>query len=192
MVLGASEIKKLIKEGVLVLTEKGSQIRKPLVEEISEEQIELIEGTSLDLRIGYIYAIDGSAELRLRERITPPTKLLASFERGDMEFLFEPKNYYLVQTIEKVNLPSYLLGYITPRTTMFRSGLFFQTSFISPNYQGRLTVGVENLSNFPILIELGFRILTICFFKIEGEATPYRGIWQGGRVSTEGKKERPF
>jgi hypothetical protein len=41
-------------------------------------------------------------------------------------------------------------------------------------------------------IQMGFRILCIAFMPIEGVAVPYRGVWQGDRVSTDGKIERPF
>jgi len=39
---------------------------------------------------------------------------------------------------------------------------------------------------------MGFRILCIAFLPIDGQAVPYRGVWQGDRVSTDGRAERPF
>jgi len=30
------------------------------------------------------------------------------------------------------------------------------------------------------------------FHYIDGEAVPYRGVWQGTRVSTNGEEERPY
>lgn len=75
---------------------------------------------------------------------------------------------------------------------MFRSGLFVAATYISPNYQGKLTCALKNLSEHEVELELGFRILVCAFYEITGRAVPYRGVWQGERVSTDGEVERPF
>jgi deoxycytidine triphosphate deaminase len=194
MVLGASKIIKMIREGVQVEDEKTKQmVTKPLIEYAGSDQIEGIEGTTVDLRLGAIYKPLGQAKLLVNSRTTPKIDKIMDIEDSDPDiYSIAPNDYLLFQTIEQINLPHNLFAYIRPRTSLIRSGIPLETAFISPNYQGKLTVGMKNQSRHPVDIQLGFRILCIAFFPIDGEAVPYRGVWQGDRVSTNGKEERPY
>lgn len=194
MVLGADRILDLVVNGVEVEDhETGKMIFKPLVEFLSPDQTEGIEGTTLDLRLGAIFRPVGGARLMRDSRITPEIEKLMDIETApDGVYTIKPGEYLLFQTIEQVNLPAALFAYIRPRTTMIRSGIPLETAFISPNYQGRLTVGMKHQGHNDVDIQMGFRILCIAFIPIEGKAVPYRGVWQGDRVSTNGLKERPF
>jgi deoxycytidine triphosphate deaminase len=194
MVLGADRILDLVKNGVEVEDHTtGKMISRPLVELLSDDQTEGIEGTTLDLRLGAIFKPVGTATLLRNTRITPVIEELMNIEsEPDGVYTVKPADYLLFQTIERVNLPAGLFAYIRPRTTMIRSCIPLETAFISPNYQGRLTVGMKHQGHNDVEIQMGFRILCIAFMPIEGVAVPYRGVWQGDRVSTDGKVERPF
>jgi deoxycytidine triphosphate deaminase len=194
MVLGADRILDLVKNRVEVEDhETGKMTLKPLVELLSPDQTEGIEGTTLDLRLGAIFKPLGRAALLRDTRITPEIEKIMDIESSpDGIYTIKPGEYLLFQTIERVNLPAGLFAYIRPRTTMIRSGIPLETAFISPNYQGRLTVGMKHQGHNDVDIQMGFRILCIAFMPIEGVAVPYRGVWQGDRVSTDGKIERPF
>ena len=192
MVLGADRILELVRRGVEVETPDGATAVKPLVAGLSESQVEKIEGTTVDLRVGALFRPVSPAKLHTNARVTPKIECVADIERGDRFYTIQPGEYLLAQTIETVNLPSYLFAYLSERTTMFRSGIYLASTFISPNYQGKLTCALKNLCNYEVELELGFRILVCAFFEISGKAVPYRGVWQGERVSTDGEIERPF
>ena len=194
MVLGADRIVRMITAGVEVEDpESGRAIRKPLIEGLGQDQIEGMEGTTADLRLGAVYRPVGNARLMRGTRVTPKIeKVMDIAESPDGVYRISGGEYLLFQTIEQVNLPRDLFAYIRPRTTLIRSGIPLETAFISPNYQGRLTVGMKHQGANDVEIQMGFRILCIAFFPIEGEAVPYRGVWQGDRVSTNGEEERPF
>ncbi len=194
MVLGADRIVQMIRSGVEVEDHvTGGNIKKPLVEHLGPDQIDGIEGTTVDLRLGAIYRPIGRARLMRDSRITPEIELLMDIAGSpDGVFTIKPQEYLLFQTIEQVNLPADLFAYIRPRTTLIRSGIPLETAFVSPNYQGKLTVGMKHQGHMDVDIQMGFRILCIAFFPIDGNAVPYRGVWQGDRVSTNGKEERPF
>lgn len=194
MVLGADRIVRMITAGVEVEDpESGRAIRKPLIEGLGQDQIEGIEGTTADLRLGAVYRPVGNARLMRGTRVTPKIeKVMDIAESPDGVYRISGGEYLLFQTVEQVNLPRDLFAYIRPRTTLIRSGIPLETAFISPNYQGRLTVGMKHQGANDVEIQMGFRILCIAFFPIEGEAVPYRGVWQGDRVSTNGEEERPF
>lgn len=163
-----------------------------LVENLCEREMKNPEGAGFDLRLGEVFELSGDGFLGVEERQTPEIKSLAKYnpEKIDDEnyFIFEPGKYYLVKTIEKVNLPITLSGIIFPRTTMFRSGLGLFNGIVQPGYQGELTFGVCNLGKSNIKISFGARIVHITFHEVLGEGNQYRGQWQGGRVATEGKE----
>lgn len=194
MVLGADKIINLIQAGVGVEDHASrSMVTRPLIEFLAADQVEGIEGTTVDLRLGAIFRPIGGARLMRDVRITPPIEKIMDIEdEPDGVYTIQPGEYLLFQTIEQVNLPQDLFAYIRPRTSLIRCGIPLETAFISPNYQGRLTVGMKHQGHHPVEIQMGFRILCIAFLPIDGLAVPYRGVWQGDRVSTDGRAERPF
>lgn len=179
MVLGVKKLRELIKE-------------TNLVENLCERELNNPEGAGFDLRLGEIYELAGDGFLGVEERNTPAVKLAAKHnpEKNEKEnyFIFEPGKYYLVKTMERVNLPVTLSGIIFPRTTMFRSGLGLFNGIVQPGYSGELTFGVCNLGKSNIKISFGARIVHITFHEVLGAGNQYRGQWQGGRVATEGKE----
>jgi deoxycytidine triphosphate deaminase len=179
MILGIKELHKLVKE-------------QGLVENLCEREMKNPEGAGFDLRLGEIYELSGDGFLGVEERQTPEIKLVAKCDETKLDngnyFIFEPGKYYLVKTMEKVNLPVTLSGIIFPRTTMFRSGLGLFNGIVQPGYQGELTFGVCNLGKSKIKISFGARIVHITFHEVLGEGRKYRGQWQGGRVATGGKE----
>lgn len=177
MILGTDVLLKLVKE-------------KKLVEDLSERELRNPEGAGFDLRIGQIYELEGEGMLGIEERETPEARLLAEYKEGKKEeFILEPRKYYILKTIEKVNLPQDILALFTPRSTLFRSGVYIFGGQVSPGYKGQLTMGIYNFSEEKFHLELGSRVIHIMFFEVKGKSNPYRGQWQGGRVVTE-KKEK--
>lgn len=179
MILGIKKLRELVKE-------------INLVENLCERELNNPEGAGFDLRLGEVHELDGDGFLGVEERSTPNVvskgKYAPDKKENENYFIFEAGKYYLIKTIEKVNLPVTLSGIIFPRTTMFRSGLGLFNGIVQPGYCGELTFGVCNLGANPIKISFGARIVHITFHEILGEGNQYRGQWQGGRVSTYGKE----
>ncbi len=170
-----------------------------LVENLSERELINPEGAGFDLRLGEIYKISGQAFLGIQQRQTPSVTLVAKYnqkedkvklnrsnqEEGRSFFTIKPGEFYLVTTIEKVNLPANICATFIPRTTTFRSGLFLRTGVAQPGYQGKLTFALKNEGGVPVTLELGCRFVHAQFHWIDGGGSHYRGQWQGGRVTTE-------
>src|SRR3989338_11050538 len=115
MILGVDQLLKLVKE-------------KKLVENLSESELENPEGAGFDLRLGEVYKIKGKAFLGENSRSTPGVELVKKYEKGKKtKIIIKPGDFYLVKTIEKINLPLDLSAVIIPRTTTFRSGIFIST-----------------------------------------------------------------
>lgn len=165
---------------------------KKLVENLCDRELNSPEGAGFDLRLGEVYKIEGDGFLGVEERNTPDIKLAAKNnpekQEEDNFFIFEPGKYYLIKTMEKVNLPTTLSGIIFPRTTLFRSGLALFNGVVQPGYSGELTFGLCNLGKSNIKISFGARVVHITFHEVLGEGNQYKGQWQGGRVGTDGKE----
>ncbi len=178
MILGIQELHRLVKE-------------KNLVENLCEREMNNPEGAGFDLRLGEVFEISGDGYLGIEERDTPEVKSVAKYDPEKASFfVFEPGKYYLIKTVEKVNLPTDISGIIFERTTIFRSGLGLFNGIVQPGYCGELTFGLCNLGPSKIKIDLGARVAHITFHQVFGGGSQYRGQWQGGRVSTEGKEKQ--
>lgn len=185
MILGPKELLKLVK-------------KINLVENLDERELKNPEGAGFDLRLGEIYKIEGEAFLGIAYRETPKIKLVAQWQHTTSsrplkgcigkKFIIKPGEFYLVTTIEKINLPQNLCALLFPRTTLFRSGLFLRTGVAQPGYSGKLTFALKNEGPATVTLELGCRFVHAIFLQIKG-ATLYRGQWQGGRITTS-KKEK--
>lgn len=179
MVLGIQKLHELVKE-------------INLVENLCDRELDNPEGAGFDLRLAEVYEVEGDGFLGVEERDTPKVNLIAKNEEGKSErensFVFEPGKYYLIKTMEKVNLPVNLSGVIFPRTTLFRSGLGLFNGVVQPGYSGELTFGLCNLGKSNITVSFGARVVHITFHEVLGEGNQYRGQWQGGRVATDGKE----
>jgi len=177
MYLGAKNLLQLVKE-------------KKLVEGLCERELTNPEGAGFDLRIGELYEILGKGFMGVEERVTPEMKLIAKYETGKtVKVEIKPRTYYAMKTMESVNMPDDLLAIMTPRSTLFRSGVYIFGGQTPPGYKGGLTMGLYNFRDEKFDLEMGARVVHIMFSRVEGESNLYRGQWQGGRVTTD-KKEK--
>jgi len=199
MILGVKKLLELVK-------------KKKLVENLSKRELKKPEGAGFDIRIGELYEVKGKGFLGVEERETPEIKLIAKVDelRSSPPFtdarvfdkkksktttlppptvFLRPRTYYLMKTIEKLNLPENLLALFTPRSTLYRSGVYIFGGQTAPGYQGELTTGIYNFRNEKFELEMGARVIHIMFFEVKGKSNLYRGQWQGGRVTTK-KKEK--
>lgn len=182
--------------GVLGLDEIHRRIRtEKLIENLSQRELNNPEGVGIDLRLGVIYQImeggafiEGDSGQKLGKRQGVKIEEIARFKKGrrDQEWVvIKPGDYYLVSSVEKINTPKDLMPVVFPRTSLFRAGLLLLNSKTDPGYKGTLTMGLKNLSDFDVELQMGARICNIVFYKISGESVGYRGQHQGGRVSPQ-------
>lgn len=177
MVLGPKQLLQLVK-------------KIKLVENLSERELTNPEGAGFDLRLSEVYKISGKAFLGVSERHTADVELVEKFDKkNNREVTINPGDFFLIKTIETVNMPEDLTASITPRSTTYRSGLVIRTGNVPPGYSGGLTFGFKNEGPVPVTIEMGARIVHIQFHEVKGGGNMYRGQWQGGRV-TATKKEK--
>ncbi len=175
MVLGSDKIFELIET-------------KNLIENLPEDGFN-IEGCTVDFRFGALFRHYGNALLKEDSRNTGDV-----IEEDHLEnnmYMLLPKTTYLISTVEKVNIPNFLVMHIDTRTTMFRSGIQLTATYTNPGYSGQLTFMAYNFTDSIVYIQKGFRIAQACFHQIYGNVDPYIGQWQNGKVHTNNKEVGP-
>lgn len=174
MFLGVDKLLKLVKSN-------------NLVEDLCERELNNPEGCGFDLRLGKVWKIKGKGFLGVNDRKTCDIELKADLKNKTITI--KPNDFYLVTTIEKVNVPTNLVGILKPRSTLQRMGLILRTTQIAPGYCGELTFALQNAGPATVEIEMQSRIVHVMFAKVDGKTAIYRGQWQGGRVTAH-KKEK--
>lgn len=178
MIQGIDRLHQMVKE-------------QKLVENLCERELNNPEGAGFDLRIGNLYKPKSGGFLGVEERETPDLELINNFVEGENKtVVLEPGEHYIMETIEKVNTPDNIMILFRPRITLFRSGVTLFTGACAPGYCGPLFFAIVNTGKHPFKLELGARVVHAMFNKIEGSSNLYRGQWQEGRLTTDGKEQQ--
>lgn len=151
-----------------------------IIKNLSLRELESPEGVGFDLSLAALYSVgDGSGSLRVKKRRTPDA-VLQSADGTVLRLM--PNTSYLATTTEHFSLPSDLCAIFFPRSTLFRSGVVFQSSVLPPGYDGPMTFALSNLHSVPFEIEIGARFCHVVLMDVSDGASSYRGQWQGGRI----------
>lgn len=162
--------------------------KRELILNADPVQMERMEGGVYDLRIDKLFrfGLDRYSHIGIEGRETPNV-----FEEEGGGWMI--RGYQLISTIEELIIPANIRVRIFRKTTLFRCGLDLLFGEVDPGYYGTLTFGLVNLLGGEAIIEKGARICSIAFEELSSEETfLYNGVWQGGKVSTFGKKERAY
>ncbi len=173
-----------------------------LIEGLDEREINP-EGTGFDVRVGVVYELTSGGYMGVKDRKTSDVREVVSIEKGDKEIIINPGSFYLIKTIETVNVPGekievyegkppvYVMVNAYTRSSLFRCGINLMVTKTDPGYSGQLTFGMANCGNQPFRLELGARIANLVFYEVGGEISrAYGGQWNGGRVSTGGTEKQ--
>jgi len=175
-----------------------------LVEGLCERELNNPEGIEIELRVERVEKIIGESFLGVKDRNSPDTKPLGNIKKdGNKRIIMAPGDYFLVETIERINCPDkkvkydenaserYLLPLIFPRTSLQRCGISLHCSTTNPGYSGSLIFGLKNNSNYNFEFELGARMFKLYFEPVIGDIKrTYDGQHQGGRMTSQGKVEK--
>ena len=224
MFLTAHTIRRLIAEldppliDIVIPKDLEGPEREVLEEKREGLKARFIEGSCFDLELASIGQIDCSEGefpfLGRDERMIPKT---ISFEfdnvfagKKDVRLLCSRQSY-LFQSLETINMPPWLCGFVIPRTSIPRAGGSIVTGSISPGFSGRITQCWSSPDTYTY-VQKGFRFVSVRFALLIPDATVqryqrqyyrstsqftqevdlYSGIWGGDKLTTEGKTERGF
>lgn len=135
--------------------------KPPLVENTppldSKEFARLLQPDSYDLRTGLVIA-DGRPMVPDHGR----------------EYLLPPGEMAIILTKETINVPASMAAEVSSSNALLSDGLLVITpAHVDPGYQGLLTARVINLRNKNYRLSEDFHILTIRFYSLDSETTPY-------------------
>lgn len=169
-----------------------------------------IEGSVWDLSADEIlYFVNQNASFIGRKKRRLPEYLNEKLSSDGLWWQLTP-GYYLVKSLETVNMPLDMSGFVIPRSSVFRGGALPVGTRIAPGYCGNIVTGLHILPQTgSFTIERGARLMSVAFDLITlptiefdnplhlaqqmaHHVGEYRGIWGSGRVSTDGKTERAF
>ena len=145
-----------------------------LIENFSEK---CLGGAGYDLRVDRVFLSECGGSLGADSRVTPEVKEIDS----DIHTI-KPGEYVLIQTLEKVNMPTDIAARVLPRSSLFRCGCALINALVDPGYNGSLTFGLKNLSAYEFILERKARVSQIIFEEVAGKTSNYSGRYQGGKV----------
>jgi len=150
-------------------------------------EAEQIKGYSVDLRLGSEFILP----VRSRFPVLDPDKGAPNsrYASGDVEryqervyrpygqpFVLNPGELVLGCTLEYIQLPANMTGYITGRSSWGRLGLNIATAIaVAPGYSGVLTLELVNHSNAPLMLYPGTRIASLNLSILPKQVGTYVG-----------------
>ncbi|WP_041413210.1 dCTP deaminase [Shewanella frigidimarina] len=158
------------------------EIRKGnIIRNLSERELNAPEGVGFDLRIASLSVIEsGSGSLRIDTRRTPSAESILWDSNGYIKL--KSNSTYLAVTCEEFELPQDMAALFYPRSTLFRSGVLFQSSVLPSGYIGPMTFALTNTRLEDFEIEQGARFAHTILTSVSGAVNLYKGQWQGGRL----------
>jgi deoxycytidine triphosphate deaminase len=167
-----------------------------------------IEGSVWDLSVNKIlYFEDQNSSTITRTKRRLPEYFEQQLDHDGFWTL--TPGYYLVQSLETVNMPLDMSGLVIPRSSVFRGGALPVGSRIAPGYLGNIVTGLNVLPQTGIFtVERGARLMSISFDLLDlpvinfdnplqliqemaHHVGSYQGIWSSSKITTEGT-ERAF
>lgn len=176
MIVSPKSLLTLITQGKIIQNLSGRELSSP-------------EGVGFDLTVAKVFVLEkGSGSLRRDTRRTPNATELTY--DCDGLFLLKPREIYLVSTVENFDLPANLAALFYPRSTLFRSGVSFDSSVLPPGYSGPMTFALTNNFSEDFELQQGARFAHVIFTAVTGDVRNYEGQWQHGRVSQPNNEEQ--
>lgn len=164
-------------KSLLPLISKGK-----LITNLAERELLIPEGVGFDLTLSKLSCLKGvGGKLGVQSRRTPTHEIIEP--DNELVYTLNPNQSYLATTCEEFDLPNEMAAIFSPRSTLFRSGIVFQSSVLPTGYIGAMTFLLTNQTELSFEIEEKARFAHVIFLEVSGEVNQYQGQWQGGRIS---------
>lgn len=161
MILSDKDIKKLIKE------------KKLKIVPLKEEQI---GAASIDLTLSDEWAFFKNEYIMKLVDLDKISFDQATETKKTDEIILQPMQMCLAKTVEKITLPSNIMGKLEGRSRYARMGLIIHTTsaLVQPGSDNHQVLEIVNLAPFPIVLHKGMRISQVVLEKLLSSTTkPY-------------------
>ncbi len=105
-------------------------------------------------------------------------------------YVISPKEYILVSLRENICLPSNVTAHIKPKTRYTRLGLLVSDQHCNSTYNGKLSIGLFNATEYPIRIRKGYTIAQLIFEELVRE--PSENKQYKNKKNSHYQNEREF
>jgi len=169
---------------IRVYIEKKLLVIKPLFEDTIREN-------GVDLRFGHEFCrfrknFRGIIDSKKHDPIDFLECRDVSEEEG---FVIQPLEHILATTIEWVELPHDLIGFVNLRSTFARLSLYIPPTVIDAGFKGQVTIEIIG-GSLPVRVYPGQRFLHVIFARTSSPVyRPYSGKYQGQRGVTPSKPD---
>lgn len=145
--------------------------------QIMNAHVDNIGPASLDMRLGTTFLFPkGGQEVMLGGSVQYET--IESFI-GKTVWL-PPGAFCLATTMEYIDLPIDLAGYMQGRSSIGRAGLTVENAgFVDPGFEGCITLELKNESPYPIGLRPGYPVVQIVFEQCTEIDRGYTGKYNG-------------
>lgn len=140
---------------------------------------EQLQPCSLDIRLGDEFAEydtnRNEATLYIDSSEQIPESCVERTEIKDKIWIY-PDDFYLANTKEYIEIPSYLGAEVRGRSSIGRLGLEVHSTagWIDAGFKGELVLEISNNSSNPVSLEPGMRIAQLVFYRLgEKSSNPY-------------------
>lgn len=126
-----------------------------------------LSDTSYDLSLGTdLHELTSSAGVLY---LDDEENLRSMYVRRDISrgYILKPGQFVLCSLREFISLPDDVLARVMPRTRLSRLGIQVSNQLCHPSYEGRLELGVTNLSSNNVTLVEGLKIAQIVFERLD-------------------------
>lgn len=105
-------------------------------------------------------------------------KQLVGIENREVKTEIMPGETVLATTLEIVELPQNVAGFIKDKSSFLRLGLTIGQGFVDPGFKGNLTISIFNGSKRPVQLKKDIPFCQIVFMNVENCSSSYDGHYQ--------------
>jgi len=153
--------------------------------EFLAENLDVPEGAvqpaGVDLSVGEVYALEGTAVLRDNGYEKTERKSVETIQRDDGEYYHLEGTSYIVVYDEVIRIPEDHVGLVFPRSRLMRCGLDVRTAVWDPGYEGKGEGGLR-VDVGEAYLEQGMRVCQLILLESEELDEGYDGTHQRERL----------
>lgn len=113
----------------------------------------------------------------------------STFDMDSKGYVLQSNRFVLASTIEKVDLPTNIVGRIEGKSSLARLGIQIHSAgYLDPGFRGNVTLEIVNFNDLPIILRPGVLIAQLSFaFMSEHSSRPYKGRYQDSEGTIESR-----
>jgi dCTP deaminase len=159
------------------------------IEPLSDQELQ-IQPASVDLRLSREFLVYRPAQVTVLDP-GDPASIAASMDRvvldEDRAFVLHPGEFALGTSIERVKIPTDLVGMVDGRSSIGRLAVVVHATagFIDPGFEGQITLELSNIGSIAVKLYPGMRIAQIVLHQLTSPAERPYGLERGSQYQLQ-------